>query len=421
MLPGTSPTDTAAESRAYRRVTRRLIPFLFCCYGAAYLDRVNIGFAKLQMLSALRFSETVYGLGAGIFFIGYFLFEIPSNIILHKVGARRWIARVMLTWGLISAAMVFVRTPTVFYILRFLLGVAEAGFFPGIILYLTYWYPAPPRARVIALFITPIPLARGLGGPPPGSRGARGPAHRRGRNREGGNQPPLGRDARAPLASRPSRDCRGRGLAADRPLWREQRRCPPRHESGDGRGDHFALAVLVSAHGNSRGRRRRDRNCPRQLVRQPRGLSQSLGNRLDHRSHALDRSWRLRTRRSLSHRQPAGVDDTRADRQPLSLGRHAKLARHPRQGGIERPQPDPIEQRRRKQVRVHPANTATPQPAALDQRQYFVMLGDPRRFQGGEIGQDLGPRRHLAQGDLAQHKRGDQDRAIFEPLGQLGI
>src|ERR1700752_196165 len=129
------------EARLYAHVTRPLIPLLFACYVAAYLDRVNVGFAKLQMLSALRFSETVYGLGAGIFFIGYFLFEIPSNIILHRVGARRWIARVMLTWGLISAAMVFVRTPALFYILRLLLGVAEAGFFPGIILYLTYWYP----------------------------------------------------------------------------------------------------------------------------------------------------------------------------------------------------------------------------------------------------------------------------------------
>jgi D-galactonate transporter len=156
---------TTAESRAYARVTRRLIPFLFCCYGAAYLDRVNISLAKLQMLSALRFSETVYGLGAGIFFIGYFLFEIPSNIILHKVGARRWIARVMLTWAIISAAMVFVRSPAAFYILRFLLGVAEAGFFPGIILYLTYWYPAPRRAGTIALFMTAIPLAGVVGGP----------------------------------------------------------------------------------------------------------------------------------------------------------------------------------------------------------------------------------------------------------------
>ena len=165
MIPGTGPPDNAAESRAYARVTQRLIPFLFCCYGAAYLDRVNIGFAKLQMLSALRFSETVYGLGAGIFFIGYFLFEIPSNIILHRVGARRWIARVMLTWAMISAAMVFVRTPAAFYILRFLLGVAEAGFFPGIILYLTYWYPAPRRAAIIALFMTAIPIAGVIGGP----------------------------------------------------------------------------------------------------------------------------------------------------------------------------------------------------------------------------------------------------------------
>ena len=161
MIPDVDPT---AELRLYVRVTRRLIPLLFCCYVAAYLDRVNIGFAKLQMLSALRFSETVYGLGAGIFFIGYFLFEIPSNIILHKVGARRWIARVMLTWAVISAAMVFVGTPTSFYILRFLLGVAEAGFFPGMILYLTYWYPAPRRAGIIALFMTAIPISGVIGG-----------------------------------------------------------------------------------------------------------------------------------------------------------------------------------------------------------------------------------------------------------------
>jgi len=126
------------EARLYARVTRRLIPLLFACYVAAYLDRVNVGFAKLQMLSDLRFSETVYGLGAGIFFIGYFLFEIPSNIMLHRVGARLWIARVMLTWAMISAAMLFVTSATGFYILRFLLGVAEAGFFPGVILYFTY-------------------------------------------------------------------------------------------------------------------------------------------------------------------------------------------------------------------------------------------------------------------------------------------
>jgi len=149
----------------YARVTRRLIPLLFSCYVAAYLDRVNVSFAKLQMLSDLRFSETIYGLGAGIFFLGYFLFEIPSNIILHKVGARLWIARVMLTWAVISAAMVFVRSATGFYVLRFLLGVAEAGFFPGVILYLTYWIPSARRARIIALFMTGIPIAGVIGGP----------------------------------------------------------------------------------------------------------------------------------------------------------------------------------------------------------------------------------------------------------------
>lgn len=126
---------------------------------------MNVGFAKLQMLGDLRFSETVYGLGAGIFFIGYFLFEIPSNIILHKVGARLWIARVMLTWALISAAMVFVTAPVGFYVLRFLLGVAEAGFFPGVILYLTYWYPSERRAGIVALFMTGIPVAGVIGGP----------------------------------------------------------------------------------------------------------------------------------------------------------------------------------------------------------------------------------------------------------------
>jgi sugar phosphate permease len=141
------------------------MPLLFACYVAAYLDRVNVGFAKLQMLGDLHFSETVYGLGAGIFFIGYFLFEVPSNIILHKVGARVWIARVMVTWALISAGMVFVHSPTVFYVLRFLLGVAEAGLFPGVILYLTYWYPSRRRGSIIALFMTGIPIAGVIGGP----------------------------------------------------------------------------------------------------------------------------------------------------------------------------------------------------------------------------------------------------------------
>ncbi|MDR3098203.1 MAG: MFS transporter [Paraburkholderia sp.] len=153
------------EARAYAKATLRLLPFLFLCYVAAYLDRVNVGFAKLQMLSDLQFSETVYGLGAGIFFIGYFFFEVPSNILMHRVGARRWIARIMLTWAVISAASMFVKTPTQFYLVRFLLGVAEAGFFPGIVLYLTYWFPAARRSRMNALFMIGIPVAGVLGGP----------------------------------------------------------------------------------------------------------------------------------------------------------------------------------------------------------------------------------------------------------------
>jgi D-galactonate transporter len=154
-----------AEDSTYAKVTWRLIPFLFLCYVFAYLDRVNVGFAKLQMLADLKFSETIYGLGAGIFFIGYFIFEVPSNIALHRFGARKWIARIMLSWGLLSGAMIFVKTPTAFYILRFFLGVAEAGFFPGIILYLTYWYPSSRRAKITAMFMTGIPIAGVVGGP----------------------------------------------------------------------------------------------------------------------------------------------------------------------------------------------------------------------------------------------------------------
>src|SRR6195952_4951755 len=153
------------EARTYSKVTWRLLPFLFICYVAAYLDRVNVGFAKLQMLSDLGFSETVYGLGAGVFFIGYFLFEVPSNIILHKVGARLWIARVMISWGLISGAMMFVKTPTTFYVMRFALGLAEAGLFPGVILYLTYWFPSGRRGKITALFMTGIPMSGVIGGP----------------------------------------------------------------------------------------------------------------------------------------------------------------------------------------------------------------------------------------------------------------
>ncbi len=158
------PSSTLEES-TYRKVAWRLVPFLLICYVVAYLDRVNVGFAKLQMLTDLKFSETVYGLGSGIFFIGYFLFEVPSNVILHKVGARVWIARIMISWGVLSACMMFVTSPVMFYVVRFLLGLAEAGFFPGIILYLTYWYPAHRRARITAFFMTAVALSGVIGGP----------------------------------------------------------------------------------------------------------------------------------------------------------------------------------------------------------------------------------------------------------------
>ncbi len=156
---------TEQQQAVYRKVAWRLVPFLCICYLAAYLDRVNVGFAKLQMLNDLSFSNTVYGLGAGIFFLGYVIFEVPSNILMHKVGAKLWIARIMISWGLIGAMMAFVKTPTQFYILRFLLGVAEAGFIPGVLLYLTYWFPAAWRGRIIALFLAAIPISNIIGGP----------------------------------------------------------------------------------------------------------------------------------------------------------------------------------------------------------------------------------------------------------------
>ena len=147
------------------RVRRRLIPFLFLLYIVAYLDRINVGFAALQMNAALGFSGTTYGFGAGIFFLSYTLFEIPSNVILARVGARLWIARIMVTWGLVSSAMMLVRSPTAFYTLRFALGAAEAGFFPGMIYYLTQWFPARERARTIAAFMTATLTAGIIGGP----------------------------------------------------------------------------------------------------------------------------------------------------------------------------------------------------------------------------------------------------------------
>jgi D-galactonate transporter len=165
-FPLASGNDAVSfEARTYAKVTWHILPLLFLCYVASYLDRVNVGFAKLQMATDLKLSDTVFGLGAGIFFIGYFIFEVPSNVILHRVGARIWIARIMISWGVISGAMIFVTGPALFYVMRFLLGVAEAGFFPGVILYLTYWYPANRRGKITALFMTGIALSGVIGGP----------------------------------------------------------------------------------------------------------------------------------------------------------------------------------------------------------------------------------------------------------------
>lgn len=153
------------EAAAYSKVTWRLIPFLFVCYIFCFLDRVNVGFAKLQMQQQLGFSDTVYGLAAGIFFISYFIFEIPSNLLLEKVGPRLWIGRIMITWGIVSSLTMLVNSANTLYIFRFLLGAMEAGFFPGIILYLTYWYPPARRAHITAMFLTAIPVSGVLGGP----------------------------------------------------------------------------------------------------------------------------------------------------------------------------------------------------------------------------------------------------------------
>ena len=153
------------EKRTYWRVTCRLIPFLFLSYIFAYLDRVNVGFAKLQMQQDLGFSNAVYGAGAGIFFIGYFFFEVPCNLALQKIGAKYWLGPIMIVWGTVSACTMFVRTEFQFYALRLLLGVVESGFFPGVILYLTFWYPSKYRAKMVAAFMTAIPLSGVIGGP----------------------------------------------------------------------------------------------------------------------------------------------------------------------------------------------------------------------------------------------------------------
>ena len=172
--------ETPLERAAFTKAAARLLPLLFACYIVAFLDRVNVGFAKLQMAESLHLSDAAYGFGAGIFFIGYFFFEVPSNLILERVGARAWIARIMITWAIVSGAFAFVAeipwgplpswfgVPPIefsYYALRFLLGVAEAGFFPGIILYLTYWFPSARRARTVALFMTAIVVANVVGAP----------------------------------------------------------------------------------------------------------------------------------------------------------------------------------------------------------------------------------------------------------------
>src|SRR5215472_12025430 len=157
--------ERSLECSTVRAVTRRLIPFLFVLYVVCFLDRVNVGFAALEMNRDLGLGPAVYGFGAGIFFIGYSLCEVPSNLILARVGARRWIARIMITWGLIAAGMMFARGPLSLCVLRFLLGAAEGGFFPGMIYYLSHWFPASARAHAIARFMTAIPLSGIIGGP----------------------------------------------------------------------------------------------------------------------------------------------------------------------------------------------------------------------------------------------------------------
>ena len=148
-----------------RQVTLRIVPFLMACYFISFIDRVNLGFAALQMLGDLHLSPAVFGLGGGIFFLSYFLCEVPSNLLLEKFGARRWIARIMMTWGVLAAGMALVKGPQSLYLMRFLLGAAEAGFFPGVILYLTYWFPVEYRARIIGLFMVAIPASSFLGSP----------------------------------------------------------------------------------------------------------------------------------------------------------------------------------------------------------------------------------------------------------------
>jgi D-galactonate transporter len=165
---GTIPSadkEPIGITRLFSKISWRILPFLMLCYVIAFLDRINIGYAQLQMKQTLTFSDATYGFGAGIFFVGYFLFEVPSNLLLERIGVRKTLLRIMFTWGIVSTAMAFVQTPMQFYIARFLLGVLEAGFFPGIILYLTYWYPSGRRGQIIALFLAATAIASVIAGP----------------------------------------------------------------------------------------------------------------------------------------------------------------------------------------------------------------------------------------------------------------
>ena len=164
-MSATTVSSDNDHAALFHKITWRLVPFLCFCYLAAYLDRINVGFARLQMLDDLKFSEATFGLGAGLFFLGYILLEVPSNLALQRVGARLWIARIMLTWGILSACMLWVKTPLQFHILRFFLGAAEAGFLPGVLFYLTQWFPSQRRGRIISLFMIGLPLSSVIGGP----------------------------------------------------------------------------------------------------------------------------------------------------------------------------------------------------------------------------------------------------------------
>src|SRR3982075_1102950 len=165
MTSGQPIDPSSVEARTIRKLWIRIIPFIFLLYVVAYLDRINIGFAALTMNKELGITSQQFGMLVGIFFFGYFLFEVPSNLLLHKVGARIWIARILITWGIVAMSTGFVHNVHQLYVVRFLLGLAEAGYSPGIILYLTYWFPRRERARAIALFLTGLPITSILGAP----------------------------------------------------------------------------------------------------------------------------------------------------------------------------------------------------------------------------------------------------------------